>query len=102
DMPCSITMPRPIRSSPVPQPARRHRGTTPSAGSRATRERRREITFYGLREEVTIFLDAPSTSALRATYQTTDVQAEHLRLIGYTTTEISRLRVTPRPNREPG
>ena len=45
DMPCSITTPRPIRSSPAPQLARRRMGTTPSAGSPATRERRREITF---------------------------------------------------------
>jgi cytochrome P460 len=30
---------------PAPRLARRRRGTTPSAGSRATRERRREITF---------------------------------------------------------
>src|SRR5439155_25490437 len=44
-MPCSTTTPRPIRSSPAPQLARRRRGTTPSAGSRATREPRQETTF---------------------------------------------------------
>jgi len=43
-MPCSITTASPIRSSPAPPPARRRRGTTPSAASRATRERRREIS----------------------------------------------------------
>src|SRR4029453_12200470 len=43
-MPASITTPRPIRSSPAPQLARLHRGTTPSAGTRATPGRKREIT----------------------------------------------------------
>src|SRR5215831_4380234 len=44
-MPCSITTPRPTRSSRAHQRARRRRVTTPGAGSRATRRRRREITF---------------------------------------------------------
>ena len=49
DMPCSTTTPRPIRS------ARHHGGTPPQgndakSGSRATRERRREITFLRIRE----------------------------------------------------
>jgi hypothetical protein len=52
DMPYSITMPRPIRSSPAPQLARRRRGTTPSAGSRATRSEGERLRFYRLREEV--------------------------------------------------
>src|SRR5689334_1841106 len=45
DMPCSITTPPPIRSRPAPQPACRRRGTMPSAGSRATRQQKQEITF---------------------------------------------------------
>ena len=39
-----ITTPHPGRSHPPPPLARRHRATTPSAGWRATRERRRKTT----------------------------------------------------------
>jgi hypothetical protein len=38
DGPCSIMTPRPIRSRPAPWLTSRRRGTTPSAGSRATRQ----------------------------------------------------------------
>jgi CRP-like cAMP-binding protein len=44
DMPCLITTPRQTRSRPEPLLGRRRRRMTPSAASRATRERRREIT----------------------------------------------------------
>ena len=51
---CRVRLQRrsPIRSRPAPRLARRRRGTTPSAGSRATRERRREITCLRIREAV--------------------------------------------------
>src|SRR5262245_57867548 len=44
-MPFSITTARPIPSSRAQWPARRRRETTPSAGSRATQQRRRETMF---------------------------------------------------------
>src|SRR5262245_45831992 len=44
-MACSITTPRPIRSRPAQWLALRRKGTTPSAGSRATPGRNRETRF---------------------------------------------------------
>ena len=43
-MPCSGTMPRPIRSRPAQRLTSRRRRTTPSAASRATRSQRPTIT----------------------------------------------------------